>query len=94
MFGISAATEKYQKIVSDVIWGFNEVANIADYLIVHGAVLEEHDRNLHAVLQHLRECGLTLNGEKCQFRLHKLTFFGHDLSSAGVAPGKRRLLQL
>ena len=51
MFGISSAPEKYQKVISDVIRGCHGVANIADDLIVHGVNLEEHDQNLHAVLQ-------------------------------------------
>lgn len=91
MFGISSAPEKYQKVISDVFRGCNGVANIADDLIVHGADLEEHDRNLNAALQRLRESGLTLNGEKCRFRLHRLTFFGHDLSSEGVAPSEEKV---
>ena len=91
MFGISSAPEKYQKIISDVIRGCNGVANIADDLIVHGADLEEHDRNLHAVLQRLRESGLTFNGEKFRFRLHRLTFFGNDLSSEGVVPSEEKI---
>ena len=81
--------EKYQKVISDVIQG--GVANIADDLIVYGADLEEHDRNLYTVLERLRESGLTLNGGKCQFRLHKLTFFGHDLSSEGVGPSEEKI---
>ena len=32
-----------------------------------------------------------MNGEKCQFSLHKLTFHGHGLSSEGVAPSKERI---
>ena len=68
MFGISSAPEKYQRIISDVIRGCKGVANIADDLIVPGKDAGEHDKNLHAVLQHLKERSLTLNGAKCQFR--------------------------
>ena len=91
MFGISSAPEKYQRIISDVIRGCKGVANIADDLIVHGKDAGEHDKNLHAVLQRLRERGLTLNGAKCQFRLHKLTFFGHNLSREGVSPSEEKI---
>ena len=91
MFGISSTPQKYQKVISDVIPGCRGVANITDDLIVHGVNLEEHDQNLHAVLQHLRESGLTLNGVKCGFRLHRLTFFGHDLSSKGGAPSEEKV---
>ena len=92
MFGISSAPEKYQRIISDVIRGCKGVANIADDLIVHGKDAGEHDKNLHAVLQRLRERGLTLNGAKCQFRLHKLTFFGHNLSREGVSPSEEKIV--
>ena len=67
------------------------VANIADDLIIHGCGIKEHDENLLAVLRRLRERGLTLNEKKCQFRLPKLTFFGHDLSSKGIAPSEKKV---
>ena len=51
----------------------------------------EHDENLLAVLRRLRERALTLNENKCQFRLPKLTFFGHDLSSKGIAPSEEKV---
>ena len=67
------------------------VANIADDLIIHGCGIKEHDENLLAVLHRLRERGLTLNERKCQFRLPKLTFFGHDLSRKGIAPSEEKV---
>ncbi|XP_028404164.1 uncharacterized protein K02A2.6-like [Dendronephthya gigantea] len=91
MFGITSAPEKYQKIISDVLAGCNGVANIADDLIVYGADLSEHDENLYKVLTRLREKGLTVNGDKCQFRLPALTFFGHKLSAKGVAPSEEKV---
>ena len=94
MFGITSAPEKYQKIVKDVFIdckGCKGVANIADDLIIHGCGIKEHDENLLAVLRRLRERGLTLNEKKCQFRLPKLTFFGHDLSSKGIAPSEEKV---
>ena len=84
MIGVTSAPEKYQKIVADVLHGCEGVANLADDL-------KEHDRNLHAVLTRLKEKGLTLNGDKCQFRLPKLTFFGHDLSRQGVRPSEEKV---
>lgn len=67
------------------------MANIADGLIVNGKDAGEHDKNLHVVLQRLKERGLTLNGAKCQFRIHKLTFFEHDLSREGVSPSEEKI---
>ena len=94
MFGITSAPEKYQKIVSDVLAGCSGVANIADDLIIYGTDLIEHDLNLRKVLERLREKGLTLNGDKCQFRMQSLTFFGHDLSAGGIAPSEEKVAAL
>ena len=90
MFGITSAPEKYQKIVKDTLIGCKGVANIADDLIMHGCGIQRYDENLLAVLRHVKECGLTLNEKKCQFRLPKLTFFGHDLSSKGISHMKKK----
>ena len=91
MFGIASAPEKYQKIVKDWLSGCKGVANIADDLIMHSKGVKEHDESLYAVLNRICECGLTLNGKKCQFRLLKLTFFGHDLSRSGVQPSEEKV---
>ena len=56
---------------------------MADDLIVNGCGIEEHDQNMHVVLTRFREKGLTLNGDKCQFHLAKLTFFCRDRRSQG-----------
>ena len=57
-----------------------------DDLVVYGDDLLEHDANLHIVLTRLQEKGLTVNGDKLQFRLPKLTFSRHKLSAQGVVP--------
>ena len=43
------------------------------------------------VLDRLRQVGLTLNGNKCEFRLSKLTFFGHELTSDGINPSEEKV---
>ena len=91
MFGITSAPEKYQKIVKDALIGCKGVKNIADDLIIHGCGIQEHDENLLAVLRCLRKCGLTLNEKKCQFRLPKLTFFGHNLRKQGISPSEEKV---
>ena len=94
LFGITSAPEKYQKIIKDVLQGCPGVANIADDLIIHGKGLEEHDRHLFGVLKRLKKCGLTLNADKCQFRLPKLTFYRHDLSRSGVSPSEEKVMAI
>ena len=88
MFGVTSAPEKYQQIIRDVLRGF---ANIADDRIVHGKGVDEHERRLFTVLDRLSDVGLTVNGDKCEFRLAKLKFFGHELSGDGVSPSEEKV---
>ena len=91
MFCVTSAPQKYQQVIRDVLRGCQGVANIADDLFVHGKGVEEHDSRLFAVLDRLIEVGLTVNGDKCEFRLTKLKFFGHELSSDGVSPSEEKI---
>ena len=94
LFGVTSAPEKYQQVIKDVLRGCAGVANIADDIIIHGKDIEEHDRRLYAVLDRLSEVGLTVNSEKCEFRLTKLTFFGHDLTGNGVNPSEEKVADI
>jgi hypothetical protein len=47
--------------------------------------VEEHDRNLHKLLERLVKVGLTVNAEKCEFRKTELEFFGLKFSADGVS---------
>ena len=69
----------------------DDVANIADDIIVFDTNASEHNARLHAVLNKLQESGLTLNPYKCPFRLSKLTFFGHDLCSRGIKANNEKV---
>ena len=59
--------------------------NISDDIIVQGKDQKEHDLQLEKVIVRLKECGQTLNAEKCQFSMDKFTFFGMVLSGKGIS---------
>ena len=75
-FGVNSAPEKYQQIIRQVVSDIGGVQNIAHDPIVHGENNEEHDRNLYRLIRRLAERNLTLNLEKCQFRMDKVVFMG------------------
>ena len=52
---------------------------------------EEHLNNLDKVLTHLKEEGLTLKKEKCQFLLRKVEYLGHIISPEGLQPTKTKV---
>ena len=64
--------------------------NIADDIIVHGRKVEEHDKRLVQLLQRLKDKGLTVNPDMCQFRIPRITFMGHVLSEKGTAPADEK----
>ncbi|PIK47525.1 hypothetical protein BSL78_15613 [Apostichopus japonicus] len=65
--------------------------NISDDIVVHRGNQSEHDQRLLAVLHKLNAVGLTLNPEKCEFRMTKLTFMGHTLSKDGISPSDDKI---
>jgi len=68
-------------VISDI----GGVQNTANDLIVHGKSNEEHDRNLHTLMQRLEE-NHTLNSEKCQFQMDKVFFMGLLILKYGIGP--------
>ena len=91
MFWVTSVPEKYQQIIRDVLRGCEGVINIADDLVIHGNGASQHDERLFVVLNRLKEVGLTLNGEKCEFRLPRLTLFGHQVTQNGVEPSEEKV---
>ena len=91
VFGVTSAPKKYQQIIRDALRGCEGVINIADDLVIHGNGVEQHDERLFVVLNRLREVGLTLNGDKCEFRLRRLTFFGHQVTQNGLESSEEKV---
>lgn len=89
LFGVNSASKQYQYEIQTVLAGIEGQQNISD--IVHGKDQEEYDLWLEKVIVRLKERGLTLIAEKCQFSMDKLTFFGMVLSGTGSAAQKKRL---
>ena len=60
--------------------------------MIHGRGEEQHDKRLLDVLgDRLRQTGLTLNEDKYEFRLHRLTFSGHEVTQTGIKPSEEKV---
>ena len=55
-----------------------------DDVVVYGRSKAEHDNTLREVLNRVRNAGLILNKEKCQFNQTKLEFLGHIIMKNGI----------
>ncbi|XP_021368107.1 uncharacterized protein K02A2.6-like [Mizuhopecten yessoensis] len=90
-FGIKSAQEVFQKRMSQHFDGIQGVETDIDDILVWGASLEEHDRNLQRALDRCQEIGLTLNKEKCKFRQTEVSYIGHRLTQQGVHPDPSKI---
>ena len=92
-FGMSSAAEIFQNVIRETLEGTDGAKNISDDILVFGKS-HEHDQNLTAVFQRLREKDLTLNKSKCEYSKDKLEFFGYVFSKKKVYHQTRRKLSI
>jgi hypothetical protein len=91
-FGISSASEEFQRLVDDVIGDLHGVETIADDLLVYGSgdsyeeAVVNHDKHLIALLDRCRERNLKLNKTKLIFKQERVKYNGHILTTEGMLP--------
>lgn len=66
-FGISTATEEYQRRKDRVVEGLPWVLSIADDILVYGEGDTDEDA-ISALMKRFRDRGLVLNKDKLKFR--------------------------
>ena len=59
--------------------------------MIFGSTIEEHDKNLLAVLDRCKEIGLTLNPRKFRFKCKMVPFFGNVVSDQGILPDPKKV---
>ena len=89
-FGITSGPEYFQKRISDILAGLEGVVNMIDDTLVYGRTQEEHDKRLAATLEKIRQAGVTLNKEKCEFSRTQVKFLGQIVDGKGVQPCRSR----
>ena len=64
---------------------------IEDDLLMYGRTQSEHNERLLAVLQRLRQIGVTLHKEKCQWNQESVTWFGYKFGPEDMSPGPAKV---
>lgn len=67
-----------ERTVGDI--NFLEVLVYLDDLIIFGRTLEEHETCLLKVLDRLKDEGLKISLDKCQFERTSVNYVGHNVS--------------
>ena len=65
-----------------------------DDILIHGATEAEHDQRLQVLLRRCEQINLTLNKEKCEFKVKEVTYVGHKLTQDGIKPDEERVKEI
>ena len=63
-------------------------------MLVHGKSQEEHDHRLKKVLERVKQVGLTLNVDKCEFSKSCIKFLGQVIDEAPDPDKTQAIMQL
>ena len=76
-FGISLASEIFQRVMTDLPAGIDGVVCFMDDIGIGGKTVAHHDEILQAMMKRINNVGLKLNEQKCEFRKSEIEFLGH-----------------
>ncbi|UYV77590.1 K02A2.6-like, partial [Cordylochernes scorpioides] len=85
------APEHFQKRMSAILRGVNGAICHMDDILIFAKRKEEHDETLREVLRRLKNSGITLNKEKCQFGVSNVTFLGHYIDEHGIKADEKKV---
>ena len=57
-----------------------------DDILIFGKNSKEHWKRVRLALERIRDSGMTLKKEKCQFGMTEVKFLGHLVSVQGIKP--------
>uniref|UniRef100_A0A5S6QHH5 RNA-directed DNA polymerase n=1 Tax=Trichuris muris TaxID=70415 RepID=A0A5S6QHH5_TRIMR len=85
-FGLCNAPSTFQRLMEVILGSLRSTSCLVylDDIIIHSRTEEEHVQRLREVFRRLRDAGLKLNMEKCQFFKKEVRYLGHVVSRDGV----------
>ncbi|KAL1254368.1 hypothetical protein QQF64_016597 [Cirrhinus molitorella] len=94
--GVTNAPSTFQRLMEKCVGDLHlsEVLVFLDDLIVFSRMLEEHETRLMKVLNRLKEFGLKLSPDKCQFFKSSVKYLGHIVDADGVHTDQEKISAL
>jgi len=85
-FGLTNAPATAQRFMNDTLREYLDIFCICyiDDILIYSCTLKEHRQQVRKVLQKLKEAGLFIKPEKCEFSVQKTTFLGFIISEEGL----------
>lgn len=85
-FGLKNAPAHFQRIVSSIFAGLENVMAYIDDIIVISETFEEHVAHLREVFSIIKAKNLTVKPSKCRFFQHEVEFPGHFVGRGLLSP--------
>lgn len=85
-FGLTNAPASFQHFINDTLREYLDVFCTAyiDDILIYSNSLEDHRRQVKTVLHSLKNTGLLLKPEKCEFHVQKTKYLRLIISSEGI----------
>jgi transposase InsO family protein len=82
--GITSAPEIFQRTVEGILCDQPNTVCFFDDILIFSNSEKEHEGHLQAALKKLRDAGLKLNRQKCEFSKREIEFLGYIISGDGI----------
>jgi hypothetical protein len=92
-FGLKNAPATFQRMMDEALQGLTGRICFVylDDIIIYGRTPDEHAQRLLQVLQRIREKGLRLQQDKCEFLRPELEYLGHVVTPEGIKPNEGKI---
>ncbi|XP_037931645.1 uncharacterized protein K02A2.6-like [Teleopsis dalmanni] len=91
VFGVKTFPAIFQQIMDKMLAGLDCAAAYIDDIFVSGRNQQEHDNNLHEVLQRIYQYGFKLKIAKCNFSVPEIAYLGYIVSKDGIRPDPKNI---
>ena len=85
-FGLSDASEAFQKMMDKFLFGIEGVQISVDDVIIYAKTMTELLKRIRKVLDRCRHYNVKLNRSKCEFGVKRITILGQVVSERGIEP--------
>lgn len=95
-FGLCNAPATFQRLMETVLHGLlgKFVSVYLDDIVIYSPTVKEHLKHLSAVFDRLRQAGLRLKPNKCQFLCSQIAYLGHIISADGIRPDPEKIAKI
>jgi hypothetical protein len=84
--GLTNAPATFQHLMNHTFRDFLDLCVLVflDDIVVYSKTLSDHERDVRAVLQRLRDAGLCAKASKCELFMEEIEFLGHHVGRNGL----------